>query len=92
MEHSGFTFQQNADKASEMLTLHSGGKVSEAMQMALQADITQLGYALIVEGASRNDPHPIPSSPPRRRTKRDKDRTLAVLPPLPEKKKLFCCF
>ena len=38
MEHSGFTFQQNAGTAIEMLSLHTGGKVSEALRMALMQE------------------------------------------------------
>lgn len=107
MEHSGFTFQQNAENAIEMLSLHSGGKVSEAMKMALlqedavifrnifKADEISVGVQEKLETAEST------SSSIQRRSKRDKDTTTlfshqrgmtpALLPPLPEAKKNGFC-
>lgn len=35
-EHQGFMFEKDLSKAVESLTLHSGGKVSKALRMALE--------------------------------------------------------
>ena len=35
VEHSGFTFEKDPQKAMEMLHLHSGGKVAEALKKAV---------------------------------------------------------
>ena len=35
-EHQGFTFERNLSKAVELLTHHSGGKVSTALHMAVE--------------------------------------------------------
>ncbi|KAL3796934.1 hypothetical protein HJC23_000687 [Cyclotella cryptica] len=35
-EHQGFMFERNLSKAAESLTLHSGGKVSTALRMAVE--------------------------------------------------------
>jgi len=35
VEHSGFAFERNPEAAIEKLQLHSGGKVSKALEKAL---------------------------------------------------------
>ena len=37
-EHQGFMFQPDATKSVDMLVEHSGGKVSKALQMAIEND------------------------------------------------------
>jgi hypothetical protein len=38
VEHSGFTFQSEPKEAAEMIKLHSGGKMSEALLMAMEKE------------------------------------------------------
>ena len=80
-----------------MLLLHSGGKVSEALRMALLVDKTQFGSAI---SGNVNEPLSDRDQQSARATssliQRDNDSRLLdaaplLLPPLPEKKKLPCC-
>jgi hypothetical protein len=42
VEHSGFTFQSEPKEAAEMIKLHSGGKMSEALLMAMEKESVAL--------------------------------------------------
>jgi hypothetical protein len=106
VEHSGFTFQKNAETAAKMLSLHSGGKVSEALSMARLGMTTKFSNAFNVGATAITEANTegqedaaesLSSLTPKRRSKFDKDTTLRdiapdVLPPHQEKKNMFCCF
>lgn len=106
MEHTGFLFQPEPTEAAEMLKLHSGGRVSEALLMAMDKNSGAEGS----EGprcrpskAAIKETYSASLSPQsaseqsvgrtaRRRSKWDKDDGPIDLLPPPEKKNPFCCF
>lgn len=97
-EHSGFTFEPEPSKAAEMVKLHSGGKVSEALLMSMSP-------SSLVETSDQPKQTDCGSSDDCRRSKYEKDdhcdekgrspaggeRNLLVPPP-PQQKNMFCCF
>jgi hypothetical protein len=85
VEHSGFIFQPEPPEAAEMLKLHSGGKVSKALLMAMDG---------APDDEEESTPNPEPDIlTPRRRAKRAKEGDEPVeLLPAPVKKSPFCCF
>jgi hypothetical protein len=42
VEHSGFRFVRDPNEIIERLNLHSGGKVSQAVEMAFQVPINDM--------------------------------------------------
>jgi hypothetical protein len=52
VEHSGYTFQADVKTAVKMLALHSGGSVSEALQMSWRTDPTQFSPILQINEQS----------------------------------------
>jgi len=81
VEHSGFTFQKNPAECADMLKLHSGGKVSEAVCMHFQVQ------AKPAEEATTATPSRVPA----RRSNLDREGPVDLMPP-PERKGGFCCF
>jgi hypothetical protein len=60
-EYQGFRFERNLSQAIESLTLHSGGKVSAALSMIKDGDVTRLMDALHNEGNTKGEQEMIQS-------------------------------
>lgn len=104
IEHSGFLFQPEPTEAADMLKLHSGGKVSEALLMAMDKDSSIGSPSAPPPEPEATDPElspaPAPSftdtsTPARRRSKftKEHERIDPIdLTPRPERKGLFACW
>lgn len=101
-EHSGFIFQPEPEVAADMLKLHSGGKVSAALLMAMGRSIvheksTDRNKSAATTLSQHHDDLSL-SIRSGRRSKREKDERSANISvpvdvvPKPVKKSLFCCF
>jgi hypothetical protein len=87
VEHSGFTFQSEPKKAAEMIKLHSGGKTSEALLMAMDKESVVLPNS--PDRRRSKYQKDIISS---RNVHDDQDdAAIDLLPPVP-RKNIFCCF
>lgn len=88
VEHSGFTFQPEPEEAVEMLKQHSGGKVSEALHMAIKRSLGAEMREKREQSLRDLDPSHIHEVKP------GHSRGLGSLevPPKKEKKGWLCCF
>jgi hypothetical protein len=107
-EHTGFTFQPEPREAAEMLKLHSGGKVTEALLMAMERDESSSSPALrqrknatdspperSSKNGHENEPQAAAASDDDdapTRRRQKRDRVPVDVFPKPEKKSWFCCF
>lgn len=88
VEHSGFIFQSEPEVAVEMLKQHSGGKVSEALHMAITRSLGAEMREKREQSLRDLDPSHIHEVKPGH----SRDLGSLEVPPKKEKKGWLCCF